>query len=63
MEKSSFPSSYYVNTNLNKYLKNLPGESFFNFNMKNNIIECLINHPEWVHHFFDEKTMKDKETM
>ena len=29
MEKTSFPSSYYVSTNLNEYLKSLPGERFF----------------------------------
>ena len=63
MRKETFPSDYFSYLELNEYLKTLPAEGFFYFNLKENMVEYLIDHPDWIEHFYGREKLLRKETM
>ena len=62
MRKETFPKQCFSYIDLNKYLKTLPGEGIFYFNIKQTKIEYLLDHPHWRDFFYDENTQICKET-
>ena len=57
MEKKNFPFSDYVYIKINKYLEDLPGDGFFYFDKKDNMIRYNIDNPKWGDFFEDKETM------
>ena len=63
MLKETFPLRHFPFVGLNNYLKTLPEEGFFYFDIQQNKIEYLIDHLDWREFFYDIKTQSSKETM
>ena len=57
MEKNFSPSFNFSYIGINEYLKDLPGEGFFYFCEKENVINYLIDNAEWGDFFFNKETM------
>ena len=57
MKKRDFPFWQCKYNNLNEYLKKLPGDEFFYFDIECNTIRYLIDYPDWVNFFPNKETM------
>ena len=57
MRTEDFPYCNFNYIRLNDYLKDLQGDGFFYFNKSLNMIEYLIDKPEWGNFFENKEAM------